>query len=491
MITKFKIFESQIDKTKAAYDFIKSQIKGTEWDNIVYAVGGYVRDEILGTIPKDLDLMINKENGGIDFANWITKKLGIFREGKNPVIYPRFGTAMFNLRHQTHKGVDLSYIDIECVMPRSEKYKSGSRNPEVNFSTLKIDSERRDITINSLFKNLTNDEILDLTGMGKEDIKNGIVRSSIDPDIIFDEDPLRMMRVIRATVKYGWTLPLFMIRSLKKNAKKLQNISQERIQEELNKMLLTNNPDKAIRLLQILGLSKYIFPELDKLIGMKQNKHHQYDAMRHSLEVLKNTPKDLVTRLSGLLHDIGKAKTQQIIDNETHFYDHEMVGAYMARDILHRLRYPKEICDAVFIIINNHMRTKHSGDEGDISDRTLRKLKMDLGPHLEQTLDLINADNISHSAQSNMPNQVSNIRKRFKELEEKDKGTNIKPPLDGNEIMEILGITKGRHPVIGKLIELLKDKYLDDPTMSKEEAIVLVKDNFVKLGGINKKIQLN
>jgi tRNA nucleotidyltransferase/poly(A) polymerase len=301
---------NEYNKMNAAYDFIKSQIKDTEWDNRVYAAGGYVRDELLGQVPKDLDLMIDKENGGIEFAEWLMKKLGIYRKGSNPVIYPRFGTAKFNLRGMKFNGYDLSELDIEAVMPRSEKYEDGSRKPDVEFSSLKKDSERRDLTVNSMFKNLTNDEILDLTGMGREDLKKGLVRSPIDPDIIFDEDPLRMMRVIRTTVKYNWKLPLFMIRSLKKNAKKLQNISSERIREELDKMLLTKTPDKAIRLLQILGLSKYIFPELDKLIKMKQNKFHKYDAMRHTLEVLKNTPPDLVTRLSALLHDIGKAKTK-------------------------------------------------------------------------------------------------------------------------------------------------------------------------------------
>lgn len=480
MIKKFKLFETNNNKIEAAIDFIRNVIKDTEWEGKVFLAGGAVRDEVMGRTPKDIDLLINAPNGGILFADWITKKLGIYVDGKNPVVYPRFGTAMFTLRKIKHDGVDISFVEIECVMPRKEEYLKGNRKPIVSQGTLKDDVNRRDFTINSLLKDLSSGEILDLTGMGKNDIRDGIVRTPLNPDVIFDEDPLRMLRAIRIIVKYNWTLPLFMIRSLKKNAKKLQYISQERIQSELNKMLLTDNPDKAIRLLQIFGLSKYIFPELDKLIGMKQNKHHQYDAMRHSLEVLKNTPKDLITRLSGLLHDIGKSKTREIIDHEVHFYDHEEVGAYMARDILHRLRYPREICDAVFLIINNHMRTKPSGDEGEISDRTLRKLKMDLGPHLERTLDLIHADNISHSAQSNMPNQISNIRRRFKELEEKDKGINIKPPLNGNDIMEILGITKGHHPVIGRLLALLKDKYLDDPTMTRDEAIDIVKNNFIR-----------
>jgi len=472
MLVEFNKYK-EYNKMKAAYDFIKSQIKDTEWDNKVYAAGGYVRDEIMGRVPKDLDLMVDEENGGIKFSEWITKKLGIFRKYRNPVIYPRFGTAKFSLRGIKFNGYDLSDVDIEAVMPRSEKYESDSRKPEVEFSTLKRDSERRDTTVNSMFKNLTNDEILDLTGMGKKDIERGIVRSPIDPDIIFTEDPLRMMRVIRAAVKYDWDLPLFMIRSITKNAKQIQKISSERIQDELNKMLVTDFPDKAVKLMQITKLSRYIFPELDKLIKMKQNKFHKYDAMRHTLEVLKNTPPDLITRLAALFHDVGKGKTREIIDNEIHFYEHEMIGGYMVRDIMKRLRYPTDIINPVVAAVENHMRTKQTGDEGDITDRSLRKLKQDLGPHLQQTLDLIHADNISHSEESNMPNQITNIRRRFKELEEKDKNAPKKSPLDGDAVMDILGIPKG--PIVGKILRMLGDLYLSDPSLTKDELTEIVK----------------
>jgi len=297
------------EKVKAAVGLIKQTIKGTEWEGKVFIAGGAVRDELMGNDPKDVDLLINVPDGGIKFADWITTELGIHTKG-NPVIYPRFGTAKFSLRRQKFNGEDLSDIDIECVMPRKETYFEGDRKPDVSQGTLKDDVFRRDFSVNSLLKDLSTDEILDLTGMGKDDIKAGIVRTPLDPDVIFTDDPLRMLRAVRFTTKYGWKLPLFMIRSLKRNAKKLQNISSERIREELDKMLLTKTPDKAIRLLQILGLSKYIFPELDKLIKMKQNKFHKYDAMRHTLEVLKNTPPDLVTRLSALLHDVGKGKTK-------------------------------------------------------------------------------------------------------------------------------------------------------------------------------------
>ena len=166
--------------------------------------------------------------------------------------------------------------------------------------------ERRDFTVNSLLKDLSTGEILDLTGQGKEDIKKGIIRTPLNPDKIFTDDPLRMLRAIRFTVKYDWDLPMFMIRSLKKNANQLENISQERIRDELNKMLTTGHPDKAIKLLKVTNLITYVIPELKPLIGLKQNKYHVHDVFGHTLQVLKNTKPVLLQRLMALFHDIGR-----------------------------------------------------------------------------------------------------------------------------------------------------------------------------------------
>ena len=169
----------------------------------------------------------------------------------------------------------------------------------------------------------------------------------------------------------------------------------------------------------------------------------------------------------------------RIIEHETHFYLHEQIGAHMAADILKRLRYPKDIIEAVYIAIDNHMRTKQTGDEGEITDRSIRKLKLDLGPHLEKTLDLIHADNISHSEESNMPNQVKNLRRRIKEVEEKDKDAPKKSPLSGDDVMEILGIEKG--PIVGKILKILGDAYLDDPYLTKKELEDIVKKSYKEL----------
>ena len=466
-------------KEQAAVDLLTTLVKKSPYVGKVYIAGGYVRDELMGIDPKDIDLVIEMPKGGIEFAKWVTKELGIY-SASNPVIFSRFGTAKFNLRGVQHDGQDLSAIDIECVMSRKEEYDAKSRKPKVSFGTLKQDVERRDFTTNSLLKNLTSGEILDLTGMGRDDIKKGIVRTPLDPDVIFADDPLRILRAVRFTIKYNWTLPLWMIRAMSKNAHLLNTpkISAERIRDELNKMLVTGNPDKAIRLMQITGINKYVAPELDTLVGLKQNKYHKWDANKHTLEVLKGTPPDLKTRLAALFHDIGKGTTKTVVDNEIHFYEHEDVGAEIASDIMKRLKYPNDVIAPVTAAIKNHMRLKGSGMEGEvISDKSLRKLQVDLGDHLEMTLDLMHADNMSHADGFSMPKQIPNIRDRLKTVGVV-KGK-VKLPLTGNDIMAELKLQPGA--IIGKLLKVVEEAYFENPNITRTDALKLVKAAYRKM----------
>lgn len=505
------ILEGAVDK--AAEDFVKKIIKGTEWEGKVFIAGGYVRDEFMGKDPKDLDLLVNAPNGGFEFAKWITRKTGTYKgpevdppippepdinwneEGKpatpeeqkifddwlkeigkiqklytNPVIFPRFGTAKFNLRHIIHNGIDLSDMDIECVMPRKEEYRKGSRKPKVVAGTLKTDAERRDFTTNSLLKDLTSGEILDLTGMGKADIKAGIIKTAIDPDQIFKDDPLRMLRAIRFTVKYNWQLPMFMIRALKKNAPQLKNISQDRIHQELNKMLVTAYPDKAIELMRITGLMEYVAPELLKLYKLQQNKFHKDDAWKHTLKVLRETQPILLQRLIALFHDIGKFATKTVTDTGVHFIKHEKEGAEIAAQVMRRLSYPNELIDAVKAGVRYHMKLKHGGDEANISDKTLRELSQAVGENLEDVLSVIHADNISHADASSMPNQISKVRERFKTLviRQNIEGKKENLPISGKDLLD-MGVPEGKS--IGRIKNVIKKAVLKNPNLSREEAI--------------------
>lgn len=478
ILYKKLIMEGQ--KEDLTIELLRSLIKDTEFENKSFIAGGYVRDEILGKPSKDIDIVVELPSGGIAFADFITKKLNIFKKGSNPTIFPTFGTAKFNLRGIKYKGVDLSDQDIECVMTRKEQYHEKNRKPDVSPGTLKDDVERRDFTVNSLLKNLSTGEIVDLTGMGREDIKKGIIRTPLDPDIIFKDDPLRILRAIRFSCKYNWKLPRFMLMAIKKNAPMIQYISKERIQDELNKIMISPNPVRGIRLIQWSGLSKYIIPELNALVGLEQNKYHKKDAYKHTLDVLSNVPPNLITRLQALFHDIGKSKTKEVIDQSIHFYRHEELGANMTRDILKKLKYPKEIIDAVAKGVEHHMRLKSSGKEGkDISDKALRKLKRDLGAHIASILDLVHADNVSHSDEHSMPLQIPGIRNRLKTLKDIPLQQHIKLPLSGIELIQIFNLKPGKF--LGDIKRYLEDQYLENPDMTKEQAIKLVSDKLKKL----------
>jgi poly(A) polymerase len=261
-------------QSKLALEYIKNIIRGTKYENNVFLAGGAVRDQIMGKNAKDLDFVVRGSgiNTGIEFAEWITKKMNNYKDGSNPVIFPKFGTAKFELRNQKIDGVDLNNVEIEVVSPRKEKYTSGSRKPEVSGGELKDDVFRRDLTVNSLLKNISNDEILDLTGTGVDDIKNGIVRSPSDPTSTFKDDPLRMLRAVRFTFKYNWKLPKEMISSMRENSGELKNISNERIKDELNKILKVTDVDRAIKLLKVTKLLDNIIPEFKSAYKMTQNK---------------------------------------------------------------------------------------------------------------------------------------------------------------------------------------------------------------------------
>lgn len=459
-------------KENAALDYLQQLVQSGPFKGRVYLAGGAVRDMQLGKDPKDLDVVVTGGlNAGMDFAKWATQTMGNASDG-NPVLFPTYGTAKFTLKGIQHNGFDLSDVDIEAVATRKEKYTAGSRKPEVSAGDLEDDVHRRDFTVNSLLKDLTTGEILDLTGKGKEDIRRGIVQTPLNPDVIFTEDPLRMLRAVRFTMKYGWELPMFMIRALKRNAPQLKNISAERIRDEMDKMLVTGSPDRAIKLLRITGLLNFIIPEFSAAYKMTQNVHHKRDVFGHTLDVLKGTNPVLLQRLMALFHDIGKTVTRSVTPTGVHFYGHEDAGADMTRDIMRRLKYPNELIDAVVAGVQNHMKLKHGGDDAvKLSDKTLRKFKIALGDKLEDVLDVIHADNTAHSEASSMPNQIANVRSRLKSLESTTP-SEPKLPITGGDLIA-MGLKPG--PVFSKILSAVTEKWYENPNITKDQAMHIAK----------------
>jgi len=474
-------------KEKKTEEFLKKVITKDfpKYKNKAFIAGGYVRDTYLrdvlkdpkmkGKEPKDIDVMVAVPQGGISLAKDIASKYKL----REPVTYPRFGTAKLVMKHVDGKpfiydNVDLSDVDVEFVASRKEHYTEESRKPEVEYGTPKEDVARRDFTFNTLLKDLTNDEILDLTGEGKKDLEKGVVKTPLDPDETFKEDPLRMLRAIRFTVKYGWDLPKFMIKSIKKNADRLKIISAERIRDELNKILVSGKPVTGIRLLEMTGLLDHIAPEIKALKGVGQNKWHDTDVLGHTLRVLEHIQPDLIKRLSALFHDVGKPAVREVINKAVHFYNHENVSADMVSKILKRLKYPNEIINAVKFNVSQHMRGK---DTSRWSDKSVRKFIRDMGDHIEDVLDILEADAAGHAkdkAQMSVEN-VKRFRERIKNIKEQAPAKKLDSPLNGREIMHLLGIQSG--PAIGKAKDFLIDAILENPKLSKAEAELLLIKN--------------
>lgn len=462
-----------VTREKVAIEFLKSKLIGSEFENRVFLAGGAVRDMVMNQDPKDLDVVVTGGlNSGIEFATWISQESNCFSEGSNPVIFLTYGTAKVTLRRVNFNGVNLDGVDVEAVATRTEKYEHGSRKPIVAEGSLRDDVFRRDCNANSLLMNISTGEIIDMTGNGISDIKNGIVRTPLDPDITFADDPLRMLRAIRFAVKYNWKLPLFMIRALKRNAEQLRNISNERINDELCKILVSNSPVTGIRLLLITGLLEHICPELVHAHGMTQNVHHSRDVFGHTMDVLSNTEPVLLQRLIALFHDIGKVETRTESETGVHFYAHEVVGSSMVKRILSRLKFPNEVIDKVSLGVHSHMRLKHGGHDGSgLSDKSLRKFKIAANDILNDLLVVIHSDNIAHSPSSSMPDQIPNLRQRIENLDIRD----IKKPalpINGNDLLD-LGLERG--PIFGEILNEVTEAWFENPNISREEALEIVK----------------
>jgi len=423
---KLRHILQEAEKDKAALDYLSKLVQSGPFKGKVYLAGGAPRDMILGSDPKDLDVVVKGDvNAGIDFANWATKKIGNYKIGSNPVVYPTYGTAKFTFKGVTHQGHDLSDVDVEAVAPRKEKYTPGSRKPEVSGGELKDDVYRRDFTTNSLLHDLTTGEILDLTGMGKDDIKAGLIRTPLDPDIIFSDDPLRILRAVRFTAKYNWKLPMFMIRSIKKNASQLTNISKERIHDETNKMVLTDYPFKAFRLLQILGLMKYVFPSLSS-------------ADLSHMKLMPKLKKDLPLRLAATLIHVPETKIQSEMSN---------------------LKYSVDNTKAVVMTVTGIK--KFESVEENVSDEVLRAFKDHLRDYFPLVLDY---------AEIYIPSvNIQDVRSRYERLAQEMDQNPL--PVTGKDLID-LGMVPG--PEFKDILSKFRKIYIKNPLTPKEDYLKLI-----------------
>ena len=427
-------------------------------------VGGPVRDAVLGKAVKDLDLTTNAKPEEIQksLKGWADSiwDVGI-----------KFGTV----------GAKVKDYVFEITTYRTEQYEDTSRKPSVEFGkTLEEDLARRDFTINAMALRLPNFELVDIYN-GLTDLNNKILRTPLDAQISFSEDPLRMLRAARFMSKLDLKPQADLVEAMKTLADRLKIVSMERINDEFNKLLLTDKPRPGIELLVETGVAEHFLPELPALKLEIDEHHHHKDVYQHSLTVLdqvidlenKHQPQieaDLVLRIAALLHDIGKPKTRKFEgEGRVSFHHHEVVGARLAKKRLEKLRYSNEIIEQVCLLIELHLRFHGYGD-GKWTDSAVRRYVRDAEEQLIRLHKLTRADctTRNEAKAEKLRNAYNDLEERIVELSKQEELKSMRPELDGAEIMKVLSIKPG--PEVGKAYQFLLDLRLDKGILGIDKA---------------------
>jgi putative nucleotidyltransferase with HDIG domain len=397
-------------------------------------IGGFVRDKILGRQSKDID--ITCVGDGIELAKNAARR---FNVKKNVNIYKNFGTAL----------IVFDGYNIEFVGARKESYRLDSRKPTVTTGTMMDDLSRRDFTINTLsidLSDLSGNKIIDNFD-GLVDLQNKLLKTPLDPEITFSDDPLRMMRAIRFAAQLNFTIEEKTLEAIGKNKERIKIVSAERITDELQKIIAAEQPSKGFILLFETGLLQLIFPEFHALQGVEQiDKEAHKDNFFHTLQVLDNISDksdNIWLRWGAILHDIGKAKTKKYIPAEGWtFHGHEVVGAKMVERIFKNMKLPLDHkMKFVQKLVRLHLRPMALVSEG-VSDSAVRRLLFDAGDDIDELMMLAKADITSKNMYKvkTFQNNYDLVIQKLKDVEEKDKLRNWQPPVSGDIIMKVFGL---------------------------------------------------
>jgi poly(A) polymerase len=447
----------------------------------VYVVGGYVRDLLLcRDQKKDLDFVVT--GSGLEFTKKLDKKFsGLFGlsygQKGSLVEFPDFDTARYVFTKENNEGKKEKLLEIEFAGARTEKYDDDSRKPEVESASLEEDLRRRDFTVNAMARQVLPGgklgEVIDLFD-GGVDLKKKILRTPLDPDETFSEDPLRMMRAARFAAQLEFAIEEKTLESIKRNIERLKIISAERVQEELLKMLSTNKPSIGLQILYDTGLMKMFLPEVCELAGVEEvyGQNHK-DNLDHTLKVVDSVAEktdNVVLRYAALLHDIGKPGTKKLIPKRGWTFDmHEHLGRKIVRTIGKRLRMSREDIEYVSHLVRWHQQPIALMDDK-ITDSAIRRLFVEMGEDFEDLLILCKSD-ITTGNPKKKQKRLKNydyLENRVEEIIEKDEMRAFQSPVRGEEIMKECGLKPG--PTVGKIKTALEEAILDGKIPNEYEA---------------------
>ncbi len=426
-----------IKKIPEQYKSVIDKITKTAYENnyTAYAVGGFVRDMILGRNPKDLDIMVEGDNAGIKFAVLLSQKLNIHP----PVVFEKFATAKLMIDNH----------EIEFIMPRKEYYEKNSRNPGTAKATLEQDALRRDFTVNALFLRLNDMKLLDLTGNGLKDIKKKIIRVTDETasDLIFEQDPLRILRAVRQSLQLGFSIDDKTYKSMKKKARRIKIVSPERIRDEINKILMFDKPSKAFFMFDKINLLSEIFPELKELQNIKYSPKKTF--FEHTMEVVDRIPRDLLLRTSALFYNVCCSKTQKN-------------GMQTVNNMLLKLKYSSDFKKQVLALIKTYIYVKEIKT---FDDTDLRCFEKEMRESVGQAELLCKAADINYDTA---------VFKRIKILRKNGLLAPEKELFDGNELIETFNMPAGKW--LGQAKKYLQNLQFEDPCISKKKALKKLKE---------------